>query len=96
MRGAIGWVVLAIVMWAAVGFVEAKKKPVPQAQENIGNWLDLRQETFACNDKGCALPVRGILLGCNVQGCRPITDIIVTPGPVNRAAPQVPAPAPAK
>lgn len=88
--------VVAMLVLFAMPAMAAKKKAAekPKAQAAVGNWLDLREELFACNEQGCALPVRGILIGCNQEGCRPITDILVPAGQVKRFVPQNPATAP--
>lgn len=82
-------IALLAVVFLAMPAMAAKKKAEPQ--QPTGNWLDLRNELFACNEQGCAMPVRGILIGCDAQGCRPISDILVPTGPVKRFTPQIPA-----
>ena len=81
-------VAVSLVPAAAKERKDAKKAEAAPAE--VGNFLDLRQQMFICGENGCAMPVQGILLGCNLQGCRPITDIIVSSGPVRRVSPQIP------
>jgi hypothetical protein len=90
--------VLALISTVALaGTVEAKKtKPKPSKepaapQAPKRNFLDLRQAQFFCNDSACAVDLVPLnLIGCSVNGCASITDLIVSTGPMTRAPQQPP------
>lgn len=49
------------------------------------NFIDLRHIPFACGDSACSVDIAGLnVIACDTEGCRSLTDIIVSTGPVLR------------
>ena len=80
-------IIAAALLLAVAGSAGAKKKePKPEAPKR--NVLDIRQAQFFCSDQACGIDVSQLgLIGCSVNGCALVTDIVVSTGPVLRAVP---------
>lgn len=84
-------IVLTSLMILATTAQAKKTKPVVTAPRR--NFLDLRNIQFFCGDAGCASDITPLhITACDVDGCRVLTDIVVSTGPVLRVkAPLNPA-----